>query len=66
LSKTDLLLIDEPSSNLDAAAIKWFQNLIQEYRKDRIIVVCSNHIEAEYDFCEHEIVMEDFKGIKEK
>jgi len=66
LSKTDLLLIDEPSSNLDAAAIKWFQDLIQEYRKDRIIVVCSNHIEAEYDFCEHEIVMEDFKGIKEK
>jgi len=66
LSKTDLLLIDEPSSNLDAAAIKWFQNLIQEYRKDRIIVVCSNHIKAEYEFCEHEIVMEDFKGIKEK
>jgi len=66
LSKTNLLLIDEPSSNLDAAAIKWFQNLIHEYRKDRIIVVCSNHIKAEYDFCEHEIVMEDFKEIKEK
>ena len=61
LSKTDLLLIDEPSSNLDAQAIKWFQNLISEYRKDRIIVICSNHIEAEYSFCSHEIVMEDYK-----
>ncbi len=61
LSKTDLLLIDEPSSNLDAQAIKWFQNLISDYRKDRIIVICSNHIEAEYNFCSHEIVMEDYK-----
>jgi len=61
LSKTDLLLIDEPSSNLDAQAIKWFQDLISDYRKDRIIVICSNHIEAEYSFCSHEIVMEDYK-----
>ncbi len=61
LSKTDLLLIDEPSSNLDAKAIEWFQKLIEDYKKDRIIVICSNHIKAEYAFCEHEIVMEDFK-----
>ncbi|RLD66022.1 MAG: ABC transporter ATP-binding protein [Bacteroidetes bacterium] len=61
LSKTDLLLIDEPSSNLDANAIEWFQKLIKAYKKDRIIVICSNHIKVEYAFCEHEIVMEDFK-----
>ena len=61
LSKTDLLLIDEPSSNLDAEAIIWFQKLIENYRKDRIIVICSNHISAEYAFCEHEIVMEMYK-----
>jgi len=64
LSETDLLLIDEPSSNLDAAAIKWFQNLIEIYKKDRIIIICSNHIKAEYEFCGHEIVMEDFKEFK--
>jgi ABC-type multidrug transport system ATPase subunit len=61
LSDTDLLLIDEPSSNLDAKAIAWFQDLIKEYQKDRIIIICSNHIKAEYDFCNHEIVMEDYK-----
>ena len=64
LSKTDLLLIDEPSSNLDAEAIKWFQQLIDKYRKDRIIIVCSNHIKVEYEFCNHEIVMEDFKKLQ--
>ncbi|MCK5857432.1 MAG: ABC transporter ATP-binding protein [Bacteroidales bacterium] len=61
LSKSDLLLIDEPSSNLDSQSIQWYQDLIQKYRKDRIIVICSNHIKAEYEFCEHEIVMEGFK-----
>ncbi len=66
LSNTDLLLIDEPSSNLDAKAIAWFQDLIKEYRKDRIIIVCSNHIKVEYDFCNHEIVMEDYKNVKTK
>lgn len=61
LSKTDLVLLDEPSSNLDAQAIEWFQNLVETYKENRIIVVCSNHIKAEYAFCEHEIVMENYK-----
>jgi len=61
LSKTDLLLIDEPSSNLDAQSIKWFQNLISDFRKKRIIIICSNHIEAEYSFCNHQLVMENYK-----
>jgi len=61
LSDTDLLLIDEPSSNLDAQAIAWFQDLIDRYKQNRIVVICSNHIKAEYAFCEHEIVMDDYK-----
>ena len=61
LSKTDLLLIDEPTSNLDAKAILWFQNLIEEYKQGRIIVVCSNHIKAEYAFCNHEILMDAYR-----
>lgn len=61
LTQSDLLLLDEPSSNLDARSVQWFQNLIQEYKKNRITIVCSNHIEAEYSFCEREIVMEDYK-----
>jgi len=66
LSKSDILLLDEPSANLDAQAIAWYQKLIAEYKKDRIVVVCSNHISAEYEFCEHEIVMEDYKLTKKK
>jgi ABC-type multidrug transport system ATPase subunit len=66
LTKSDILLLDEPSANLDAQAIAWYQKLIAEYKKDRIVVVCSNHISAEYEFCEHEIVMEDYKLTKKK
>jgi len=66
LSDTDLLLIDEPSSNLDAQAIAWFQDLIDRYKQNRIVVICSNHIKAEYAFCEHEIVMDDYKKKPQK
>jgi ABC-type multidrug transport system ATPase subunit len=62
LTQSDLLLLDEPTSNFDARAIDWYRDLINSYRKDRIVVVCSNHIKAEYDFCPREIVMEDFKN----
>jgi len=64
LSKTDLVLLDEPTANLDAQAIEWYQNLVEEYKQNRIIIVCSNHIEAEYDFCTHTIVMEDYKKLQ--
>jgi ABC-type multidrug transport system ATPase subunit len=61
LTQSDLLLLDEPTSNFDARAIDWFRNLIDTYQKNRIVVVCSNHINAEYDFCSQEIVMENYK-----
>ena len=61
LTQSDLLLLDEPTSNFDAKAITWYRDLVQQYRKERILLICSNHIAAEYDFCEQEIVMEDYK-----
>jgi len=63
LSKTELVLLDEPTANLDAQAIEWYQNLVEEYKQDRIIIVCSNHIKDEYNFCTTTIVMEDYKNL---
>jgi ABC-type multidrug transport system ATPase subunit len=59
-SDTDLLLLDEPASNLDAQAITWFQDLIKDYTENRIVIVCSNQ-EHEYFFCQNQLQMADYK-----
>ena len=61
LSDTPLLLLDEPTSNLDKKGVEWYTQLIHAYRQKRIIIVCSNHQQAEYDFCNHKLLMEDYK-----
>jgi len=61
LSDTNGLFLDEPTSNLDKTGINWYKQLINDNLKDRIVVVCSNHIEEEYFFCNHKIQIEDYK-----
>lgn len=62
LSNTPLLLLDEPTSNLDKNAIAWYQQLIQTYSKNRLIIVASNQLEYEYaSFCNLFINVEDYK-----
>jgi ABC-2 type transport system ATP-binding protein len=47
-SKSDLLLLDEPCSNLDADGVQWYQQLLHDYSSNRSIVIASNHKEEEY------------------
>ena len=61
LSHTPLLLLDEPTSNLDKKAIDWYQNLINDYSQNRLIVVCSNQQEHEYPFCNKQLQIEEYK-----
>ena len=61
LSDCPILLLDEPTSNLDANAIKWYQNLIQNNLENRIIFVASNNQKDESFFCQNEIKIEDYK-----
>lgn len=60
LSDTDVVLLDEPCSNLDAKGIALYHTLIQDYCTDRIVLVCSND-EVEYRFCQEKIEMQQFK-----
>jgi ABC-type multidrug transport system ATPase subunit len=62
LSNTPLLLLDEPTSNLDKNAVTWYQQLIQSHASNRLIIVASNQLEYEYaSFCNILLNVEDYK-----
>ena len=60
LTESQVLLLDEPTSNFDAKAIDWYLQLIENYTKDRLVIIGSNQ-EHEYRFCEKRIEMSDYK-----
>lgn len=57
LSDTPLLLLDEPTTNLDENAVKWYQNLIEEFATEKLVIVCSNYNKEEYSFCNKELML---------
>lgn len=59
-SDTAIVLLDEPCTNLDAAGIKLYHRLINEYCKERLVVVSSND-EVEFSFCKKKIDITDYK-----
>ena len=59
-SAAPIVLLDEPCTNLDAAGIELYHRLINDYCKDRLVVVSSND-EVEYKFCEKKINISDYK-----
>lgn len=62
MSNANLLILDEPTSNLDHMSIDWYQKIVDEYKKDRTIIVCSNKQEHEYHFCKENLNVESFKN----
>jgi ABC-type multidrug transport system ATPase subunit len=59
-SDTAIVLLDEPCTNLDTAGIELYHSLINDYCKNRLVVVSSND-EVEYKFCEQKINISDYK-----
>lgn len=60
-SNTPVLLLDEPTTNLDADGIALYQSLISNYTKDKLVIVSSN-VKEEYGFCEETIAISDYKS----
>lgn len=46
-----ILLLDEPCSNLDTNAVKWYENMINDFALKKTILVFSNSRSEEYFFC---------------
>ena len=59
-SDTAILLLDEPCTNLDAAGIALYQQLIKDHCSKRLVIVSSND-EAEYGFCKEKLTITDWK-----
>jgi len=50
-----ILLLDEPTSNLDEVGIAFYKELIETFRSNKTILVASNYVQHEYEFCTQEI-----------
>ena len=53
-SDTPLLLLDEPTTNLDKEGVAWYRQLIDTYSSGRLLIVASN-VEVDFDFCRHTV-----------
>ncbi|MBL7707581.1 MAG: ATP-binding cassette domain-containing protein, partial [Chitinophagaceae bacterium] len=59
-SNSAIVLLDEPCTNLDAAGIAQYHQLINDYCKNRLVIVSSND-EVEYKFCNEKLNISDYK-----
>ena len=61
LSDVPMLLLDEPTMNLDRAGIDWYLDLINQYAGNRTLIICSNLHQTESAFAASSLQIEDFK-----
>jgi len=59
-SDTAIVLLDEPCTNLDAAGIELYNQLINDFCKKRMVIVSSND-HQEYAFCREKINIMNWK-----
>ncbi len=57
---TPLLMLDEPTANLDTQGIDWYLQLIEKFAANRLTLICSNQ-EHEYSFCRNRLNILDYK-----
>jgi ABC-type multidrug transport system ATPase subunit len=59
-SDTQVVLLDEPCTNLDQQGIDLYHYLIKKYCKSRLVIVSSND-KTEYDFCKEIVDITHYK-----
>ena len=61
LDDRPLILLDEPTSNLDAAGKSWFYSLLQQLSADQTLIIATND-DGEKAYCNTEINIEKYSG----
>jgi len=56
-----LLLLDEPTTNLDAEGVRWFADLLEAHSAERTVIVASN-VEQDLQLCTHRLSVLDYKA----
>jgi ABC-type multidrug transport system ATPase subunit len=59
-STSSVLLLDEPTTNLDAEGISLYKNLTRNQARNRLVIISSNDPQ-EYDFCQTIIDISRYK-----
>jgi ABC-type multidrug transport system ATPase subunit len=59
-SESKILLLDEPTVNLDEKNVRWYLDNVRLARHNRILILASN-IPSEYAFCDEELNIASFK-----
>jgi ABC-2 type transport system ATP-binding protein len=51
LSNNELIILDEPCSNLDARSMEWYRQIISDFSGKRLLIIASNDKETECFSC---------------
>lgn len=61
-SDVPIVLLDEPLTNLDEEGVLLYHHLVENYCKNRLLIISSND-KKEYSFCEEIIDIREYKNI---
>jgi ABC-type multidrug transport system ATPase subunit len=64
LCDVSIVLLDEPTMNLDEGGTNWYLELVNEMSRNRIMLVCSNLQHEETSFCKEKLFIENYKVTK--
>ena len=61
LSDAKILILDEPCSHLDSAAVEWYQSLLRNNTSNKLVIVASNSDEREIFLCNERIDINHYR-----
>lgn len=59
-ASTEILLLDEPTTNLDKKGIDWYLETILKITDQKLVVIASNQT-VEHDFCDETLLLDEYK-----
>jgi ABC-type multidrug transport system ATPase subunit len=59
-SDTPVLLLDEPTTNLDVQAVAWYKKLLESFSANRVVILASND-PADLEVCNRRLQILDYR-----